>query len=280
MDTATTTETADTGASSNAAPADNLFASAQQTQSDAQQTITDPAERPEWMPDKFWRQGKPDYESLAKSYTGLEQLLGKKAQAVVVPNEKSTPEEVAAFRKALGVPDSPDTYVQTLKPEQMPEGVHFDENLAKAASTIAHKHNIPPAAMKELAGLQMAQVQAMVQASQQMQMQEVENGRKELQQVYGEAFKDKINLAARVSQSAGVSTDSPIWRHPDSVRLALWAAEKISEDKIVTADSPIVSSGKDMAKDIMQNPSNPLYARYHERDPEIVDRVRRMIAQK
>lgn len=276
MDTTTTTET---GAGSNA-PSETLLASDMQAQASEQQTITDPAERPEWMPDKFWRGGKADFESLAKSYTGLEQLLGKKANAVVVPNEKSTPEEVAAYRKAIGVPDSADAYVNALKPEKMPEGVHFDENLAKVASGIAHKHNIPPAAMKELAGLQMAQVQAMIQASQKMQMEQVEAGRKELQQVYGEGFKDKINLAARVSASAGVSTDSPMWSHPDAVRLALWAAEKISEDKLVTAESPIQSTGKDMAKDIMQNPANPLYARYHERDPEVVDRVRRMIATK
>lgn len=247
-------------------------------QADAQQ-MPAAEDKPEFLPDKFWREGKADYEALAKSYTGLEQLLGKKANAVMVPNEKSTPEEIAAFRKAIGVPEKPDDYIPALKPEQLPEGVTFDENLAKAASSIAHKHNIPPAAMRELANLQMQQVQGMYQAINSMALQELETARTELKQVYGDKLNEKLDLAKRVAVSAGVPIDSKGFSDSNMVRFALWAAEKISEDKLVTAQSPILSSPAQQAKDIMRNPENPLHRRYLDHDPEIVDRVRRMLSQ-
>ena len=38
------------------------------------------AERPEWLPEKFFKDGNPDYESLAKSYTEAESYIGKKKE--------------------------------------------------------------------------------------------------------------------------------------------------------------------------------------------------------
>lgn len=37
-------------------------------------------ERPEWLPEKFFKEGKPDYEGLAKSYTEAETYIGKKKE--------------------------------------------------------------------------------------------------------------------------------------------------------------------------------------------------------
>jgi hypothetical protein len=65
----------------------------------AQAEPAQPVDKPDWLPEKFWREDKADVEALSKSYQGLEQLLGKKANSVPVPNEKSTPEEVSAYTR-------------------------------------------------------------------------------------------------------------------------------------------------------------------------------------
>ena len=238
------------------------------------------AEKPEWLPDKYWREGKADYESMAKSHSGLEKLLGRKAQAVVIPNEKSTPEEMAEFRKALGIPEKADDYLGSLKPQALPEGVQFDEGMAKAAAELAHKHNIPPAAMKELAALQINHVQAMAQASEAMVMQQLDAGRQQLQGEFGEKFGEKLELAKRAAITAGIDPTSRGFADPAMVKLALWAAEQIAEDKLVSSNASPMQVGKDRAMDIIRNPDNPMHRRYHDGDEDVVRQVRSYLSQR
>ena len=80
----------------NATTEGTLLSSAPTSTTTAQAEPAEPVEKPEWLPEKFWREDKADVEALSKSYQGLEQLLGKKANSVPVPNDKSTPEEVSA----------------------------------------------------------------------------------------------------------------------------------------------------------------------------------------
>jgi hypothetical protein len=238
------------------------------------------AEKPEWLPDNFWREGQADYQALAKSYRGMQEILGRKSQSVLVPNEKSKPEEIAEFRKALGVPESPDDYLKSLKPEALPEGVQFDEAMAKQAAQLAHKHNIPPAAMKELAALQIGQVQAMAQASEQMVIQQLQAGKEQLQSEYGDKFGEKLDLAKRAAITAGIDPTARGFADPAMVKLAVWAAEQIAEDKLVSANASPMQVGKDRALDIIANPENPLHRRYQEGDEDVVRQVRSYLSQR
>lgn len=233
------------------------------------------ADKPEWLPEKFWTDKGPNVEAILKSYQGMEQLLGKKAQAVVPPNEKSTPEEVAAYRKAIGVPETPEGY--ELKPEQMPEGVTWDDNVAKQAAELAHKHHIPAAAMKDFMQFDMQRAALMNQAAVNMIEQQLESGRAELQKVWGDKMPEKIELARRAAVTAGVDPSSQGFVDPQVVKAIVSLAEKLSDDKLVAGDQTGVSSTRARARDIMTNQANPLYARYQEGDAEVVDQVRRML---
>lgn len=234
-----------------------------------------PLEKPEWLEAKFWTDKGPNVEALAKSYDVAQRALGRKAQAVVPPNEKSTPEEIAEYRKALGVPDSPEGY--KLKPEQLPEGVTWDENVAKRAAELAHKHNIPAAAMSELMKFDMERAALMNQAAASMIEQQLESGREELQRVWGDKMPEKIELARRAAVTAGVDPSSQGFVDPQVVKAIVNLAEKLSDDRLVAGDQTGVSSTRARARDIMTNQANPLYSRYQEGDPEIVDQVRRML---
>jgi hypothetical protein len=58
-------------------------------------TITPPAsDRPEWLPEKFVKDGKPDYEALARSYSELEKARSAPQTPAETPPE--TPEAAAA----------------------------------------------------------------------------------------------------------------------------------------------------------------------------------------
>jgi hypothetical protein len=285
-DATTTAPAASTTADSAAVPASTAPAANTNTTTEgtllsgAPASVTDApspevSEKPEWLPEKFWRNDKADVESLSKSYQGLEQLLGKKANAIVPPTEKSSPEEVAAYRKAIGVPESPEGY--QLKPEQLPEGVTWDENVAKRAAELAHKHNVPAAAMQEFMKFDMERAALMNQAAAGMIEQQLEAGRAELQRVYGDKMPEKIELARRAAVTAGVDPSSQGFVDPQVVKAIVNLAEKLSDDKLVAGDQTGVSSTRARARDIMTNQSNPLYARYQEGDAEVVDQVRRML---
>jgi hypothetical protein len=285
IDATTTSETSTTADSAavpaSTAPAANLNTTTEGTLlSSAPASATDApapavAEKPEWLPEKFWRNDKADVESLSKSYQGLEQLLGKKANAIVPPSEKSTPEEVAAYRKAIGVPESPEAY--NLKPEQLPEGVTWDDNVAKKAAELAHKHHIPAAAMQEFMKFDMERAALMNQAAAQMIETQLETGRAELQKVWGDKMPEKIELARRAAVTAGVDPTSQGFVDPQVVKAIVNLAEKLSDDKLVAGDQTGASSTRARARDIMTNQANPLYSRYQEGDAEVVDQVRRML---
>jgi hypothetical protein len=257
----------------NATTEGTLLSSAPTNATDAPAPVV--AEKPEWLPEKFWRNDKADVESLSKSYQGLEQLLGKKANAIVPPSEKSTPEEVAAYRKAIGVPESPEAY--NLKPEQLPEGVTWDDNVAKKAAELAYKHNVPAAAMQEFMRFDMERAALMNQAAAQMIETQLETGRAELQKVWGDKMPEKIELARRAAVTAGVDPTSQGFVDPQVVKAIVNLAEKLSDDKLVAGDQTGASSTRARAKDIMTNAANPLYLRYQEGDAEVVDQVRRML---
>ena len=265
-----------------AAPAPNTSVTTEGTLlSGAPASVTDaPApeavsEKPDWLEAKFWTDKGPNVEALAKSYDVAQRALGRKAQAVLPPTEKSTPEEVAEYRKAIGVPESPEAY--NLKPEQLPEGVTWDDNVAKKAAELAHKHNVPAAAMQEFMKFDMERAALMNQAAAGMIEAQLESGRAELQKVWGDKMPEKIELARRAAVTAGVDPSSQGFVDPQVVKAIVNLAEKLSDDKLVSGDQTGVSSTRARARDIMTNQANPLYARYQEGDSEVVDQVRRML---
>lgn len=59
-------------------------------------------ERPEWLPEKFWVEGQPSYENLAKSYSELEKMRGNMKDAVLQEIETERlgqrPESAAEYK--------------------------------------------------------------------------------------------------------------------------------------------------------------------------------------
>jgi len=77
------------------------------------------------------------------SYLNAEQKLSDR-RAVRIPDANATPEEVAAWNKARGVPDTPDGYKVDVAP---PEGLELgdsDKAVLKALTVEAHKRGFDP----------------------------------------------------------------------------------------------------------------------------------------
>lgn len=200
-----------------------------------------------------------------------EKIIGKKG--VPIPTETSTPEEIAAYRKAVGAPESPDQY--QLKPEKLPEGVDWNDDLAKPFAEIAHKYHIPQKAMQELVAAQLATEQSRGAVLAQSIEQELSKGREELKKTFGGEYENKINTVKRVAATVGVDPLSRGFTDPEMVKAFARLGEMLSEDKLTGGGGGGGGqSGAAKAKDIQTNPQNPLYQKYQEGDPDTVALVR------
>lgn len=92
--------------------------------------------------EKGWEKYK-DLPSALKSLHHAEKRLGA---SVVVPNEKSNPEEVQAFYEKLGVPKVHTEY--KFSEPKLPEGISWDKDGLGKFTEVAHKLKLNPAQLQ------------------------------------------------------------------------------------------------------------------------------------
>lgn len=114
----------------------------------------------DWIPqdlrsEKIWDKHK-DVGSALKSLVHLEKKLGT---SVSIPNDKSSPEEVSAFRERLGVPKEATGYKNEVV---LPGEAQWDEAGLGEFNAVAHKLGLTPAqhkGMLEYYGASLGKVQ-------------------------------------------------------------------------------------------------------------------------
>lgn len=210
---------------------------------------------------------------MAKALANANALIGKK---LGVPNEKSSPEEVAAFRKALGVPDTLDDY--KFAPDALPEGMTWNDDFAKPFAEIAHKHNVPPGAMKALANQFAHYEKVKLEALQSTFEKQRSEAVGTLQKEWGNEFDKNIGLAKQAAKMAGVNANSHGFSDPEVVRGFVRMAQMMSEDKMGRGmQSAEMMTGQARAMDIMRNADNPWHKRYQDGDREAVALVNSLL---
>jgi hypothetical protein len=217
-------------------------------------------------------------QDLAKSYTNLEKRLGKAATAVLVPGENATPEEKAAYRKAIGAFETVDEYAK-LQPESLPEGVAWNADLARPVLELAHEYSIPAEAVKKYLALRVQQEAGRTEVIGAELQKQLDDGTALLQKEWGTNYGSNIQRVAQAVRMVGLDPDTtPGLRDPETVKIIQRLSTKISDDEWRTAtastNSPAMS-----AKDIQTNPSNPLYERYQKGDAAVVAQVRDLLKQ-
>ena len=200
---------------------------------------------------------------LVRSYVNAERLIGKKG--VFIPDEKSTPEQIAEFRKQLDVPEKPEEY--EVKPQNIPEGLEWNDDLAKQFLEIAHKHNVPKRAMKDLAqkfqDLETMRVRAGWEMAQAEVNRKYEAGQQELERAWGAQKPQQIELVKRAAARFGAPADTWGLGDPAIVKWVANMASRMSEDTFVSPNGAGSAMGpKERALDIIQNPENSEYKAY------------------
>lgn len=215
------------------------------------------------------------FGEMARSHVNLEQKLGSKATMIAMPGPDAKPEEVAAFRTAMGVPEKIEDY--KVIPDNLPEGVTVDEAQLKPFVEAAHKLGIPPDAMKQLVALE-AQREAQREAAvKTVAKEELQKGFAMLRSEWGDQYDTNIGLAGKAAAVAGLDLESPGLTDPLVVKALAKIASLLDDDKFVGVGGRNGLGTTEDAKDIMTNSSNPLHAKYREGDPDTVEKVRALL---
>jgi hypothetical protein len=220
-----------------------------------------------------------DINGLLKTVVSQQRLLGKKADAVLVPSDKATPEERQEFLRKLGVPDTADPY-KAIKPQTLPEASEWNDQVAQKLGEIAHQNGITPKQWQSLLDTFGELERQGVEMQQAAEQKQLEDARKSLAEEWGDRFDTNMSKAKRLVQLGGGDFNDPGLTSPGMVKLLARIAETISDDKLVSADSSATMMvGRARAFDIMKNPQNPLHTRYTSGDREIADLVTDLLKQ-
>lgn len=215
---------------------------------------------------------------LAKSYVETKKLIGSKLE---MPGEGATPEQLAAWRKTVGAPEKPEGYLgeaKSLRPEAVPEGL-WDVKGEQQFLALAHKHHLPPAAVRDILGFYGQNIAQGLQQSQQQEAATLTAESAKLKEAWGKDYDANMNLAARVARTVGLDPKAhPMFTDSGVVQAFAKLGLLFSEDKLVKGDvTGISGSIKDRIRDITDPTNSSALARDYrgEFGPE-----RQMAAQK
>lgn len=196
---------------------------------------------------------------------------------VKLPGEGSTPEDIAAFHKALGVPDTVEGY-GLAKPEKLPDGVKWNDESAASYLAKAKEIGLTPT---QAAALRDWQVElfgkdAAAQIAQQAEMAKAEKAA--LNERFGKNLDASVALAQRLAVAEGLPAtvadpNSPDFWGVEFLSFAHRIAGKLGENKLVSLPAVNQLDPAAQADDIIKNKDNPYHARYQAGDKEIAAMV-------
>jgi hypothetical protein len=214
----------------------------------------------------------------------LQQLLGQKANAVVIPDKDAPAEAWKPVLAKLGVPDTPDGYGLKV-PENLPEGVTVDEAEIKEFAGFAHQLGLTPAQVAKLQEYDLARAgkyaTGSAEAAAAIEAKAFDEQKQLLAKEWGNGPEatQKRALAERAALTFGFTPEElktePLFRNARFVMTLARAGAVMSEDTLVKgSDVHSVGGLKARAQDVINNQQNPLYKRYWNGDEDTVSQVR------
>lgn len=206
-------------------------------------------------------------EDASKALIEQHKTLSTRPAGLTVPGEGATPDQVAAFREALGVPKDAASY-------ELPEGL--DPEIALDFRTTAHRLGLAAGQVKDLAAWYQGMEQARLDRAQQGW---VEGLKAHAEHVGQRAYEHEVETSRRfideMSQQAGLDpaevktwlNESGIGDHPILFRLIATAAKNMVEHRIIQGSTSVVADAKSMIDQIRADRTHPLNPANHAGDP-------------
>jgi len=186
-------------------------------------------------------------DGLLKGAANLVNFAGKKVEGVIVPNEGSSPEEIAEYKKAIGVPETPTAY--DLRPENMPEGMDWDDQLAGDWGNVFHEAGVSQEqaqrlsqAYSDITNKQLEQANETLQANSNAEMAEQQA---QIQKEWGANYANNVKAAVDMAEVVGFDLDNQAdmaaVRNPKVLNLLLAKSQSMQEGTLPRGGDPASS---------------------------------------
>lgn len=228
-----------------------------------------------------------------KGFDNIVQLaLGKSLEPL---HDGSDEKEVEFFnntiKRALNVPDSPDGY-GVKQPENLPEGVNWNQEEAEAFAAFAHERNLSPQAVNDLLQWDMERQAKMSEGlTQQIEAQKAQE-MQTLQNEFGDKTKNYLDGAQEIllagAEAAGVSEEKALElaSSADAIKILNVFKNMVSEDSLVKTGGSmrenVVSSAQATLDKMFNDPASADHQDLFSGDPVRVRRAqeKKLAAQK
>jgi hypothetical protein len=207
----------------------------------------------------------PNAAELLRGHGNAQKLIGQRvAPGVKVPGPDAKPEEIAAYRKAIGVPDDVTGY-GLKKPDALPEGVEWNEEEVGKFGALAHELGFIPAQAQKLVAYDTERMAKMNLGDKTKLDTFIQGERDALKKEWGENYQNNIGKALKTAELLGLDPkDAEIGNSAKMIKALYSAAALIQEDKFVASNKVGLGlTGADQAEDIRRNPANPWHAAYN-----------------
>lgn len=200
------------------------------------------------------------YKTLDDAARGLieaNKKLGERPQGVTPLNAESTPEQITAYRKAMGIPDTPDGY-QVQMPTY-PEGITRSEEQLSTFRALAHEIHLTPAQLEKIFAFDAQRVASDVDAANTAALKEAATSLDKLKERFGPLAEQKL-LQAREYMRRRFGEDGTdeieamgLGNNPTLIEILAESAVLTGHDKFVLGDGRGGTVTKEAAlKEILQ----------------------------
>ena len=219
-------------------------------------------------------------DELLKGHAELRAMASKKGIAEPLGKD-ATPEQraehMALVRRAIGAPDKPEGYVIE-KPKDMPDA-NWDSKAIGEAAKIAFEEGVSPAALQKLVayetqrGIEGAKAQ---KAAMDQMWADQDKLIRETATKEGMNYDQARGFAERAAKKYfGIDKDNPLFQNATAMMGLARIGKMMQEGALIQGDAPdsnVAPTTPDGAKkaleDIRDNPKNPKWFAYWQRDPE------------
>lgn len=214
---------------------------------------------------------------LLKSYVHLRQT------GPSYPDATATPDQVERFRQLANVPANPEGYNLPI-PEQLPEGVSFNKELADDFAKLAHQHHVPAPALRALMEKQLAVASAEASEHAQAIHKAQEEARSSLVMEWKNDYTSNLStvrhLTERFGEAAGIP-ETEVRQLADNPAFAriMHQVAKLTREDSVTAPAGFgdLRSSAERADAIIAGKDPQWSERYSNGDPAAYQLVAKLL---